>query len=332
VPSDLARRLLELLGQGRLFNGYGPTETTIYSTMHEVTRDDLTIPIGRPVANTRAYVLDAQGEPSIRGAIGELFLGGAGVTRGYHQRPELTRERFVPDPFARAAGARMYRTGDLVRHRADGVLEYLGRNDHQVKIRGYRVELGEIEVALRAHGDVREAVVIAREDRPGDKRLVAYLVCSAQPTVPALKAHLSSLGLPDYMLPQHFVSLPKLPTTSSGKVDRRALPAPEGEGTLRSGAHVAPRTDSEQKLAAIWQDVLGLSRVSVTDNFFDLGGHSVLAVRLTARIAEALGIDLPVSRLFQALTIEQLAAFVDAALLGTAQPAGDGEGHVEIEL
>ncbi|MET0344164.1 MAG: amino acid adenylation domain-containing protein [Polyangiales bacterium] len=331
LAADLAQSLLDLLTGGRLFNGYGPTETTIYSTMYEVTHVDGSVPIGRPVANTLAYVLDAHGEPCPRGSIGELFIGGAGVTRGYHELPELTAERFVRDPFVREQGARMYRTGDLVRQRAGGELEYLGRNDHQVKVRGYRIELGEIEVALRAHPAVREAVVIAREDRPGDQRLVAYLVCDGAPTVPALRAHLTEVGLPDYMLPSAFVTLPKLPSTASGKVDRRALPPPEGEQSLRIGEHVAPRTDTEAQLAALWQEVLGVGSVSIRDGFFDLGGHSVLAVRLASRVSESFGINVPVSRLFQALDIEQLAAFVDASLLGATASPGE-EGLVEIEL
>ena len=225
----------------------------------------------------------------------------------------------------------MYRTGDLVRQRLSGELEYVGRNDHQVKLRGYRIELGEIEVALRAHPAVKEAVVLAREDRAGELRLVAYLVCGELPTVPALRAHLSNAGLPDYMLPQVFVTLAKLPTTASGKVDRRALPPPEGQHMLAIGEHVGPRTDTEQRLAALWQDVLGVSRVSIRDNFFDLGGHSVIAVRLAARISNEFAIALPVSRLFQALDIEQLAMFVDASLLSAGSTSGD-EALMEIEL
>jgi amino acid adenylation domain-containing protein len=333
LPIDLARKLIHELKSGRLVNMYGPTETTIWSTTHVVSADDAAVSIGRPIANTRLYVLDARGEPVARGAIGELYIGGAGVTRGYHHRPELTRERFVADPFA-GADARMYKTGDLARFRSDGTVDFLGRNDHQVKIRGYRIELGEIEVALRAHPAVADVVVIAREDRPGDKRLVAYLVCAAgkdEPTVQMLKSHLGERGLPEYMLPQAFVTLAKLPTTPNGKLDRRALPAPEQESSLSAGSYVAPRTESERALANLWQEVLGVGRASVTNNFFDLGGHSLLAVRLVSTIRERLGVNVPIARVFQSPTIEQLAAFLDASALSSGA-ASSSDGRVEIEL
>jgi amino acid adenylation domain-containing protein len=331
LPKDLAHRLTSL-SSVRLLNMYGPTETTIWSTSHEVRPEGGAIPIGKPIANTRVYVLDVYGEPVPRGAIGELYIAGAGVTRGYHQRPELTRERFVPDPFVAEASGRMYKTGDLARLRADGNIEFLGRNDHQVKIRGYRIELGEIEVALRTHKAVREVVVIAREDNAGDKRLVAYLVCAETPTVQELKRHLSESGLPEYMLPQAFVTLPKLPTTPNGKLDRRALPPPEQESSLSAGTYVAARTESERRLAAIWQEVLGIGRVSVTNSFFDLGGHSLLAVRLVGAMRDTFQLNVPIARVFQTPTVEQLAAFVDAASVSASDRDDGDASRVEIEL
>jgi amino acid adenylation domain-containing protein len=307
MPVDLAKQLLALLKNGRLINMYGPTETTIWSTTHAVSQPEGSVPIGKPIANTRIYILDERGQPAPRGAIGELLIGGAGVTRGYHQRPELTESRFVADPFAHG---RMYKTGDLARLRADGAVEFLGRNDHQVKLRGYRIELGEIEVALRTHSAVKEAAVIAREDRPGDKRLVAYLVAHGEPTVGELRTFLTQAGLPDYMLPQAFVPLAKLPTTPNGKLDRRALPAPAQDSTLGVGAYIAPEGELEQGVADAWCAVLGVSRVGAEDNFFDLGGHSLLVVKLADAIAQRTGKQLAVPDLFRFPTVKSLANFL----------------------
>jgi amino acid adenylation domain-containing protein len=308
MPVDLAKQLLAVLQGGRLINMYGPTETTIWSTTQAVEDPQGSIPIGKPIANTRIYILDERGQPVPRGAIGELLIGGDGVTRGYHQRPELTESRFVADPFV--AGARMYKTGDLARLRADGAVEFLGRNDHQVKLRGYRIELGEIEVALRTHPAVREAAVIAREDRPGDKRLVAYLVAQGDPTVGELRTFLTQAGLPEYMLPQAFVPLAKLPTTPNGKLDRRALPAPAQDSTLGVGAYVAPEGELEQNVAASWCAVLGVRRVGAEDNFFDLGGHSLLVVKLGEEIARRTGKQLAVPDLFRFPTVKSLANYL----------------------
>jgi len=294
----------------QLVNAYGPTEATVCATVSDQVVDERVIPIGRPIWNTRVYVLDQALEPVGIGVSGELYIGGVGLARGYLGRSGLTAERFIANPFGES-GARMYRTGDLARWRTDGQLEFLGRIDHQVKIRGVRIEPGEIEAALCAHPSIASAAVIAREDEPGDRRLVAYVVASAHDAVPGgaeLRTFLSRT-LPDHMLPAAFVQLARLPLTPSGKVDRRALPAPEG----RSGdAHVAPRTPVEEVLASIWAEVLRLDRVGVKDNFFELGGHSLLAMRVVARVRDAFKIELPLRVLFDGATIAALAVHVDA--------------------
>jgi amino acid adenylation domain-containing protein len=280
-------------------NLYGPTETTTYSTWIAMTRaSGFVSHIGRPVANTRVYVLDGRREPAPLGVIGEIHIGGAGVARGYLNRPALTAERFVHDPFAGDADARMYKTGDLGRWRPDGTIEYLGRRDFQVKIRGYRIELGEIETALLASDGVREAVVIAREDQPGDKRIVAYVVPhdGVELAVAALRARLSR-ELPEYMVPSAFVRLAALPLTPNGKLDRHALPAPDHLAVV-SRAYEAPEGEIEQVLAALWQELLGAPRVGRHDHFFELGGHSLLAMQLVSRLRQALGVELALRELF----------------------------------
>ncbi|HEX2201844.1 MAG TPA: non-ribosomal peptide synthase/polyketide synthase [Longimicrobium sp.] len=318
MPADLAAQLLRVLPEG-LVNMYGPTETTVWSSTHLVDRAAGTIPIGRPIANTRVYVLDAGLRPVPAGVPGELFIGGAGVTRGYHQRPGLTAERFVPDPFGAAPGARLYRTGDRARWRADGRLEYLGRLDEQVKLRGFRIELGEIEAALRAHEGVRECAALVRADGQGGQRLVAYVVGDAEPD--ALRETLRR-GLPEYMVPGAFVFLHALPLTPNGKLDRRALPEPTA--ALAERAYVAPRTPTERSLAAVWADVLEMDveRVGADDNFFELGGHSLLATRVMTRIRRELSADLPLRVMFEATSLARLAERVDAAVAA----AGPGEG------
>ncbi|HEV2735789.1 MAG TPA: amino acid adenylation domain-containing protein, partial [Longimicrobiaceae bacterium] len=263
----------------RLVNMYGPTETTIYATAHECAPGVAEAPpIGRPVEGARAYVLDAWGEPAPIGVLGELYVAGAGVARGYLDRPALTAERFVPDPFPGEGGARMYRTGDRARWRGDGTLEYLGRLDEQVKVRGFRIELGEIEGALRRSGGVADCVVVAREDVPGEKRLVAYVVGDVEAGV--LREHLRR-ELPEYMVPAAFVSLDVLPLTPSGKLDRKALPAPDFASA--EGRYVAPRTPAEEMLAEIWAETLRLERVGGTASCFELGGHSLLATQVVSR-------------------------------------------------
>jgi hypothetical protein len=261
--------------------------------------------IGRPIANTAAYILDAELNLMPRGAVGELFLGGEGLARGYLGQPGMTAERFVPDPLGGRPGGRLYATGDLARWRLDGAIEFLGRRDQQVKIRGFRIELGEIEAALCASPTVRDAAVAVREDRPGEKRLVAYVV-GATVDLSALREHLGT-RLPDYMLPALFVTLPKLPLTPNGKLDRRRLPAPEQ--TKEAGAdYVAPRNALEQVLADLWRELLGVERIGAREHFFELGGHSLLAAQALARIRKIFEVELPLRTFFQTGTPEKVAA------------------------
>jgi amino acid adenylation domain-containing protein/non-ribosomal peptide synthase protein (TIGR01720 family) len=303
LPRDLATLLCQRCAS--VWNMYGPTETTIWSTVHRVEPSEGAVPIGRPIANTRAYVLDRRGQPVPVGVPGELFLGGEGVARGYLGRPELTAERFVPNPFELKANARMYRTGDLCRFREDGVLEYLGRLDQQVKIRGYRIELGEIEATLGEHPAVREAVVVAREDLPGQKRLVAYVVAlGALPESAELRAFLGA-RLPEYMVPALFVALERMPLLPNGKIDRRALPLPPSSAAAAE-AQIAPRDEVERALAAIWQSVLRRPSVSVNESFFEIGGDSILAIQVVTR-ARSAGLSLTPRQIFQRQTIAALA-------------------------
>jgi len=262
-----------------------------------------------------------------RGCVGELYIGGAGVARGYLNQAELTAERFVPDPNSPLPGARMYRTGDLARHRTDGNLEFIGRNDDQVKVRGYRIELGEIEARLSQYPAIRESVVIAREDSVGEKRLVAYVTTTPVPHnddapatfVSALRRHLSE-QLPDYMVPAAFVRLETLPLTPNGKIDRKALPAPD-EQAVAQRPYEAPQGEIEVMLAAAWADLLSLERVGRNDNFFDLGGHSLVAVRLLSRLRQTPGVEVPMSTLFSKSTLAAFAESVEAALRqGRSQP------------
>ncbi|HEX7240318.1 MAG TPA: condensation domain-containing protein, partial [Longimicrobiaceae bacterium] len=310
LPGSLAQALYALGTVERVGNLYGPTEDTTYSTYSAVEREAERVLIGRPVANTRAYVLDARLQPVPVGVVGELYLAGDGLARGYASRPDLTAERFLPDPFG-AAGSRMYRVQDRVRWTAGGELEYFGRTDFQVKVRGFRIELGDVEVVLRRHPSVRDAVAVVREDRPGDRRIVAY-VTGADVSAAELRAH-ASARLPEYMVPSAVVVLDRFPLTPGGKTDRRALPAPEapvGE------AYRAPRTPTEEIVAGIWAEVLGTGRVGAHDDFFELGGHSLLAARVASRVRESLGVEPPLRALFEAPTVEALAARVDALLSG----------------
>ncbi|HST60256.1 MAG TPA: amino acid adenylation domain-containing protein, partial [Longimicrobium sp.] len=306
LPADLAAQIRTVLPDG-VVNMYGPTETTVWSATHAVDRDGA-VPIGRPIANTRVYVVDAAMHAQPAGVPGELLIGGAGVTRGYLARPELTADRFVPDAFSATPGARLYRTGDRARWRADGVLEYLGRIDQQVKIRGFRIEPGEIESVLRRHPAVAECAVVARASAAGDTRLVAYVVGAAD--AEALRAHVGA-SLPDYMVPAAFVSLDALPLTPNGKLDRKALPAPDFAAA--ADAYEAPRTETEATLAGIWADVLRVERIGVRDDFFALGGHSLLATRMVSRVREAFGVELPLRAVFEAPVLARLAERVEAA-------------------
>ena len=306
---------VERAGRCRVVNHYGPTETTVGCCALPVDGEThrrlapwspATVPIGRPLANARAYVLDARGEAVPVGIAGELYIGGLGVARGYHGQEALTAERFLADRFDVRAGARMYRTGDRVRRLATGDIEFLGRTDDQVKIRGYRVELGEVEAAIGRCDGVTQAAVIRWVPTEGDAQLVAYAAGSA--TADAVRAAVSA-ALPDYMVPSVVVSLDRLPLTPNGKVDRRALPAPEASGSA-ARAFVAPRTPLEVQLATIWGEALKKERVGVTETFFDLGGHSLLAIRILGRLSKELGVRLPLRALFEAPTIEQLAVVV----------------------
>jgi len=302
MPNDLAVSLTERAA--RVWNGYGPTETTVWATFYEVPRNCERVLIGRPVANTALYILGASGEPVPIGATGELFISGECVTRGYLNRPELTAERFLPDPFR--PGGLMYRTGDLVRYLPDGNVECLGRNDNQIKLRGYRIELGEIENALMDHRDVRDAAVVARNDH-GDMKLAAYLVPRNGHLHHDEVREFLRTRLPDYMLPSAFVKMEALPLSPAGKVDRRALPEPgEFKRELEAGL-TRPADELELKLARTWEQVLRVYPVGVDENFFELGGHSLLAVKLFAEIEKSFGKNLPLATLFQAPTVRQLA-------------------------
>ncbi|HEV2150062.1 MAG TPA: amino acid adenylation domain-containing protein [Longimicrobiaceae bacterium] len=310
VGTEGVRRMLLQGRPKRVLHEYGPTEATVWCTLdvvEEVAEGAATVPIGRPVPNARAYVLGPDLEPQPAGVPGELYVGGAGVVRGYLGRPDLTAGRFVPDPFAPEPGARMYRTGDRVRWRPDGRLEFMGRLDDQVKMRGFRIEPGEVEGALSAHPGVRQARVIVREDRPGEKRLVAYVVGTAG--ADALRAHLRR-SLPEYMVPQAFVALDRLPLTPNGKLDRKALPAPDPASA--QDRYAAPRSPVEEVLAEIWAEVLERKRVGVEENFFDLGGHSLLATRLVSRVRQAFGVELPVRALFEGPTVAEVSKRVEA--------------------
>ena len=296
LDAGLARQLADRSAE--LWNLYGPTETTVWSTACQVQRDVDRISIGRPIANTRVYLLDEHLEPVPVGVAGELYIGGHGVARGYLGRPDLSALRFVPDPFALQRGARLYKTGDLARWLPDGTLEFLGRMDFQVKVRGFRVELGEIENVLARHPAVRHAVVVAQPDQGGQSRLVAYVVSSDAESVSAssLRSHLRQ-HLPDYMVPGVFVPLDALPRTPNGKIDRKALPLPAAAQSEPETRYVAPRTPMEELLAGIWADLLGIERVGIHDDFFELGGHSLLATQVASRLRDRFRAELPLQRL-----------------------------------
>ena len=304
-------KVLRELPDCRLINGYGPTENTTFTCCHTLERDvplGASVPIGRPIANTQVFILDRKGQPVPVGVPGELYIGGDGLARDYLHSPELTAQKFVPSPFGDDGEKRLYRTGDRTRYRADGTIEFLGRQDDQVKIRGFRIEPGEIEAVLARHPSVAETVVLAREDTPGDKRLVAYVVPRTRPPPPAneLRSFLKK-SLQDSMVPAAFVFLESLPMTPSGKVKRRALPAPEARRPELEDDFVAPRTAVEQTVADIWSQVLRLEKVGAHDNFFDLGGHSLLATQVVSRLRRAFGGHIPLRTLFEAPSVAELA-------------------------
>jgi amino acid adenylation domain-containing protein/non-ribosomal peptide synthase protein (TIGR01720 family) len=292
-------------GVERVYDLYGPSEDTTFSTW-ALRRAGGPVTIGRPLSNTQAYVVDSALQPVPAGVAGELYLGGHGVSRGYLGRPALTAERYVPDPFSAVPGARMYRTGDRIRWRDDGSLEYIGRRDHQVKVRGFRVEPGEVEAALRRHPGVADCVVVARQDEPGETRLVAYVVGAAE--TDALRAHLHG-SLPEHMVPAALVRMDALPLTPNGKVDRGALPRPDWASAAEG--YVAPRTPAEEVLAGIWEELLDVERVGAADSFFALGGHSLLATQVVSRVREVFGVELPLRALLEGPTVEALARRVD---------------------
>jgi len=304
--------------QTRLINEYGPTETVVGCCVHELRPEDPhngSVPIGRPIANTQLYVLDQSLRPVPAGVAGELYIGGAGVARGYLNRPELTAERFLDDPFSGVPGARLYKSGDLARYRTDGTLEFLGRADDQVKIHGYRIELGEIEAVLAAHPNVKSCAVLAREDEPGTKRLVGYVV-SKKGEAPAsgeLRAFLHE-NLPEYMVPAHYVILDTLPLTPNGKVDRKVLPAPSTR-TAGGGMGGAPQTQTQKTIAEIWWDLLKADGIGIDDDFFDLGGHSLAATALIQRLRSTFGVELKLASLFDRPTIAGLSEAVDILAL-----------------
>lgn len=321
LATDLSAQLTESVGE--LWNLYGPTETTIWSTGQHInaSRGELYPfePIGRPIDNTQIYILDAQLQLVPQGVSGEIYIGGAGVTRGYLNRPELTAERFVTDPFSAEANARMYKTGDLARWLTDGNIEYLGRNDFQIKIRGFRIEIGEIETMLRQHPQLREVAVAVYEPLPEDKRLAAYLVPQGVtvPTASELRDFLKP-KLPEFMVPSAFVFLDALPLTPNGKLDRKALPEPDQNRQVPDADFVAPRNPIEQQLAEIWSNALSINYIGIHDNFFALGGHSLLAFNAITEINKLFKTDLPLGAMYQSPTIEELGILISS---GNRQPS-----------
>ena len=327
--SESLRFWREVSPTTRLINEYGPTETVVGCCVYEVQAGDPftgSVPIGNAIDNSQLYVLDQQLQPVDAGVVGELYIGGAGVARGYLNQPELTREHFLADPFSNQPGARMYKTGDMARCRENGTLEYLGRLDDQVKIRGYRVELGEVEAVVAEHPTVRQCVALAREDESGSKQLTGYVIPrDGQAITPKELREFLRRKLPEYMVPAHFVVLAAFPLTPNGKVDRRALSM--AEKTLSRHEFISPQNAGESRLAAIWRELLGVSPVSVTDNFFDIGGDSLLVARLVLRIEQLFGKQLSMATLFQAPTIRELAVLLEGQVPSTpsvipVQPAG----------
>ncbi len=309
------RKTMEALTDCQVINGYGPTESTTFSSCYTIPRSRQikdTIPIGKPISNTQIYILDRHMNPVPIGIPGELYVGGDGLARGYLNAPDLTAQKFIVHSFAKEAGGRLYKTGDQGRWLQDGNIEFLGRIDHQVKIRGFRVEPGEIEAVLGKHPGIRENLIISREDSFGNKRLVAYFVPRMQPgpSTADLRNFLSD-QVPEYMMPSTFVSMESFPLTPNGKVDRRALPSPEQRVPELQESYVAPRNEMETQLARMWSEILGIQRIGVQDNFFELGGHSLLAVRLITQIKKRLNQYLPLTALFKAPTIEQLVRLLD---------------------
>jgi acyl carrier protein len=308
-PKDMLKDILERAST--VWNMYGPTETTVWSICCQIVDAEESIHIGKPIGNTQTYVLTESMQIAPIGVIGELYIGGDGVTHGYLNRPELTADRFVKNPFSNNGSGHFYGTGDLARVLPDGNIECLGRIDNQIKLRGFRIELGELESVLSNHPSVDKCVAAVREDQPGDARLVGYVVPKTGMEIRAsdLKNHLRT-KLPDYMVPQHFVELEELPLTPAGKVDSKHLPSPDQTSSHKTDGFVAPRDTLEVQLATLWKKTIGVESIGVTDNFFDIGGHSLLAVRLFSHIEKMIGAKLPLALLYQAPTVEQLSAIL----------------------
>jgi len=308
LPESLVEQIYQIRNVQQVINLYGPSEDTTYSTYVKLRRNTQErVSIGKPITNSQAYVLDTDMRPVLPGIKGELWLGGQGLARGYLGKPQLTAERFLPDPFGGCPGQRLYRTGDEVRWRRDGNLEFLGRLDHQVKLRGFRIEMGEVETALLEHPSVGQATVMMRAAPGGDKLLAAYIVSNSQtpPDTSELRDYLKQ-KLPDYMIPAAYVFLERLPLTPNGKLDRKALPQPEAVRRK----YVAPNTPVQETLAAIWAEVLKVDRPGITDNFFEMGGHSLLATQLISRVRETFHVELPLKKLFERPTIETISQYI----------------------
>jgi acyl-coenzyme A synthetase/AMP-(fatty) acid ligase/acyl carrier protein len=319
LPQRLAR-WHEYVGQSvRLINTYGLTESTIISTLGELTEAEQTagqlreVPVGRPIRNTQVYILDRNLQPAPIGAPGELHIGGLLLARGYFDRPDATAERFAPNPYSLKPGARIYKTGDMARYLPDSNIEFLGRNDNQVKIRGFRVELNEIESALSRHPFLRDVAVIAREHSRGEKRVLAYVVAAPDhnPTTGELRSFLRE-ELPEYMMPSAFISMDALPLTPNGKVDRAALPAPDGVRPTLEVDYAPPRTTLEQEITRAWQEALNVEAVGIHDNFFDLGGHSLSIIQLRNKLQSSIGKELTIAELFAYPTVNSLAEHISA--------------------
>jgi acyl-coenzyme A synthetase/AMP-(fatty) acid ligase len=307
--SELLERAYEVL-KAQLFQVYGPTESSIDATHWVCSRDPSLeiVPLGRPLANIQVYLLDSHIQPVPPRVPAELYIGGIGLARGYLGRPDLTAEKFIPDPFSKTPGQRLYKTGDIARYLPDGNIEFLGRMDHQVKVRGFRIELEEVEHALEDHPDVLRAAVLPFGSNPSEKRLIAYVVRTGKLTASELRSFLKD-RLPDYMIPSQIILLEHLPLTSSGKVDRGALPSPDCMESRHSPDFVHPRNEVEGLLANVWAEVLGVKQVGVHDNFFDLGGHSLSATRVISRLRN-MKIELPIQSFFQTPTIAGLAMVI----------------------
>jgi acyl-coenzyme A synthetase/AMP-(fatty) acid ligase/acyl carrier protein len=325
---ELCDRWMSLYPGLPLMNAYGPTEcsddVTHYTVRERPSAGVIHMPVGRPVCNMRMYVLDRISMVVPSGVHGELLVGGVGVGRGYLKDPVRTAEVFTPDPFSTEMGGRLYKTGDLVRYLPDGNIEFRGRIDHQVKIRGHRIELAEIEVVLSLHPAIQQAILLARDDWPRDKRLVAYVIPARQPAPMPIELHdFLKDRLPDYMVPSAFVMLDSLPLTANGKIDRAALPEAEKAQTTEATQFVAPETDLEKRLAEIWSELLEINEVGIFNNFFALGGHSLLAIRVVNRMNQAFKVNLSVRNIFEEPTIADLALTIEEMLIEALEAESD---------